>query len=73
MTADQGTLDSSLGNAYMSKASNYGPAVFKTFELVSKARFATLMLNVIKRQAMPPYHEETLFFGCSHKSRSAFL
>jgi hypothetical protein len=34
MTADQGTLDSSLGNAYMSKASNYGPAVFKTFELV---------------------------------------
>lgn len=35
MTGDQGTLDSSLGGGYLSKAGSYGPAVFKTFELVS--------------------------------------
>lgn len=34
MTGEQGTLDSSLGGNYMNKASNYGPAVFKTAELV---------------------------------------
>lgn len=34
MTGDQGTLDSSLGGGYLSKAGSYGPAVFKTFELV---------------------------------------
>ncbi|CAG9803898.1 unnamed protein product [Chironomus riparius] len=34
MTGEQGTLDSSLGGHYMNKASNYGPAVFKTAELV---------------------------------------
>lgn len=36
MTGEQGTLDSSLGGHYMNKASNYGPAVFKTAELVRK-------------------------------------
>lgn len=35
MTGDQGTLDSSLGGGYLSKAGSYGPAVFKAFELVS--------------------------------------
>lgn len=35
MTGDQGTLDSSLTGGYLSKASNYGPAIFKAIELVS--------------------------------------
>lgn len=35
MTGDQGTLDSSLTGGYMSKASNFGPAIFKVVELVS--------------------------------------
>lgn len=35
MTGDQGTLDSSLAGGYLSKASNFGPAIFKTIELVS--------------------------------------
>lgn len=36
MTADQGIdLDKSLGGAYMTRASSFGPTVFKTFELVS--------------------------------------
>jgi len=34
MAGDQGTLDSTLSGGYMSKASNFGPAVFKTIELV---------------------------------------
>lgn len=38
MTGEQGTLDSSLGGKYMNKASNYGPAVFKTAELVSNIK-----------------------------------
>lgn len=39
MTGDQGTLDSSLGGGYLSKASNLGPAVFKVIELVSFSFF----------------------------------
>lgn len=35
MAGDQGTLDSTLSGGYLSKASNFGPAVFKTIELVS--------------------------------------
>lgn len=36
MTGDQGTLDSSLGGGgYLTKATNFGPAIFKTIELVS--------------------------------------
>lgn len=35
MTGDQGTLDSSLGGGYLSKASSFGPVIFKTIELVS--------------------------------------
>lgn len=35
MTGDQGTLDSSLTGGYLTKASNYGPGIFKAFELVS--------------------------------------
>lgn len=50
MTGDQGTLDSSLGGAYLSKASNYGPAIFKTVELVSwragQASFPADLINL---------------------------
>lgn len=49
MTGEQGTLDSSLGGNYFSKAGSYGPVVLKTFELVSEktknTRSKVLRLN----------------------------
>lgn len=45
MTGDQGTLDSSLTGGYLSKASNYGPAIFKAFELVSLSFIRDRLMN----------------------------
>lgn len=46
MTGDQNTLDSSLAGGYLTKAGNYGPAIFKAIELVS---FWDSQTNVLLR------------------------
>jgi hypothetical protein len=57
MTGEQGTLDSSLGGGYMNKAGSYGPAVFKTAELVSIKHLRLITFFYPKKRKIFACHE----------------
>lgn len=66
MTGDQGTLDSSLGGGYLNKASNYGPGVFKTIELVSwrkKKHISMAVFTKIKFEIILSWQKSDLLWN----------